>query len=339
MTSRRRSRWAIAAALAVLALGLSGGCLVPGCAREHPSVSGGTEVHLTGEWVATVGSATVSGRMVEAIMAAQGGDPNQALDAALHDTLLALETRERLGPAGVVHAAERAVLVRALLEDIWDRSRVRVPTAEESSLTAKTLWFELDRPPAVETRHAVVRVKQAERFPEAKRVADRLAVAVRGVTDPEEFKRRAMKVRPAGFELRVEDVPALTREGWLAKAGAPPQRHFSLPYAEAAHTLQEVGQQSALVRTEFGYHVLLLTRRHAEHRAPERVRRQRIREELQLKWAREERDAMLARLANPPLGPRPASSATPNPQGTPWAIHPAAYENIRALYQEWGPTE
>ncbi len=214
---------------------------------------------------AEVGTETVSTNLVEAIASGQGVAPKVARDRAVSDAVFAAYARDRLGGSGLVESAERSALARALLESLRREAEAKgPPTDREVEAVTSERWQELARPPLSRTIHAVVVVKTPSDDAKGRRVAERVAAAVKGVTEAKEFERLAKQVDAEGLELRVEQLLPVAADGRVADPAAQPgaePRRFDPVFARAAAAIPEVGEQSPIVRSEFGYHVILLSER------------------------------------------------------------------------------
>lgn len=240
--------------------------LVFGCSSGGPPPSVTTSSLPAGS-AARAGSELVSTATVARIAQRQGLAPRAAVDLALSDAIFAAAARSSL-PLGGLRSIERAAAARSLLEQLSrDTAQVGPPTPAELAELARERWLELDRPVAARTTHAVVRNEKPERDADALALAEKIAEAVRGARSGDELIRLAQAVPAAGFEVRAEGVPFVTLDGrdftpkevgFRAGRGG-----FDLDFARAAHALNNPGDQSPVVKTRFGYHVIRL-----EERAP-----------------------------------------------------------------------
>ena len=163
--------------------------------------------------------------------------------------------------------ARRRALARALLHDLKRQARAAGPPTEEelSDWTARR-WLELDRPEAARTVHAVVLVKKPQDKDPARALATVIAEATRGATDREEFLRRARAVPGGELKPVVQPLPAICRDGrgfrlesFSDRPG--PTRAFDKTFAAAANDIARVGEQSGVVESPFGFHVIYLVER------------------------------------------------------------------------------
>ena len=100
-------------------------------------------------------------------------------------------------------------------------------------------------------------------------------------------------------EVRVENLPPVGRDHRSVDPEAPPPPgsragEYVGDYVEAAFAIPRVGEKSPVVKTEFGYHVILATQLYPEKRVPLEERRSMLEPEIVVKRAAELRDAVLA---------------------------------------------
>lgn len=288
------------------------GCSAPGDAPA-PSLS---RVQLPAGEAARVGSEHVALLSVQRVADTQRVSLAVARDRATRDAVLALGARAAFEGGSIVQVAERAAFARALLELFKAEALARGPAtdAELSDLTALR-WQDFDRPETVRTTHAVARVDKPESEAAAKAVAQQLFEAVRGSQGSEEFMRRAQTVPHEGVEVRVERLPAITRDGRVYYPDNPPpdsgSQHFDEAFAAAVHQLT-AGQISEPLKTVFGYHVVFCEARLPPLRVPLEERRQLLAGEVIKGRAERAKQALLGELsrAKPILIARAAEDLT-----------------------------
>jgi hypothetical protein len=254
----------------------------PGC--SEPTQSGAAvSARLPDGVVAAVGDASISADTVKRIAQAQGVATREARELAIRDALFAAGARDALAGFGLVRSVERTVLARSLLEHLKREVRNQPVTDAEIAETTKRQWVSLDRPPSARTTHAVVRVSKPEQDEAAHRLADRIAAAVAGATEPEVFMQRARQVPAGKLVVTIERLPPVTADGRVVDFDAPPGAptgRFDLDFARAANGLREVGEHSPVVRSKFGFHVILLEERVPARHVPLPQRRKLLRDEI-----------------------------------------------------------
>jgi hypothetical protein len=250
---------------------------------------------------ARVGTEDVSVETVARIASVSGVSPEVARDRAVVDALFASSVRADPARAALVAVSERGVFARALLENLREKARVGGPASEaEVQSQTRERWLELDRPESVRVTHAVVLTKTAADDAPAKALAHELAEVVRGAETSAEFLRRANALPKKALELRAEVLPPVFPDGrtW-DPAPVPPQplsATLDPVFTRAAHALRQPGQQSPLVKTPFGYHVILLEERLPAVKLSFEERRERLTDVVVALRAKTELDALLASL-------------------------------------------
>jgi peptidyl-prolyl cis-trans isomerase C len=241
------------------------GALLACCAQPEQAPAPANESLPEGV-VARVGDEDISTELVSSIARAQATSPAQARDAAISDALWACYARERFAGTGRVPTAERSALARSMLEGLRKEVEDRgPPTDEEVEEVTALRWQDVARPALARVVHAVVLIKKPEDADKAKRVADRLADALRGVSDEDEFEKRARAVDAEGMEIKVERLLPVAPDGRMADPGHPGEtQRLEVSFAQAAHAIANVGDQSPVVRSSYGLHVILLVERLGE---------------------------------------------------------------------------
>jgi hypothetical protein len=284
----RRPRAAAASLLLALACGT----------RTEPSQP--TASTLPPGAVARVAGELVSGSSVERIAAAQGLALKEALARAISDAVLAASGRERLEP-GASSSIERAALARALLERLGaEAAAAGPPTEAEITDLLRERWTELDRPAAARTTHAVVINQDPKREADAKALAEALRAELAAATSAEDFMRRAKAVPGQGFDVKSEQLPAITADGRAFerhdKGYAEVPMSFDRDFARAALMLQRAGELSPVVKTRFGFHVIRLEERIAASALPKTDLLSKLAPEVQTRRAASARRALLEKL-------------------------------------------
>lgn len=206
----------------------------------------------------------VAAAAVDAIARERGTTREEALRLGTEDALLA----QQLGRRDPARASwlERVVLARQLLAAFADEARAGGPPtdAEVQAITDARFW-ELDRPRMVQVVHAVVLSSESREEPEARALAERIRSATSQASTPSEFLSAARGVDAGRFKVRAESLPPVTPDGRAVDPASPPPagpavQHFDGDFTAAAHRLTRPGEQSPVVRTPFGYHVLHLVK-------------------------------------------------------------------------------
>jgi hypothetical protein len=169
--------------------------------------------------------------------------------------------------------------------------------SEVNEVTAER-WLEFDRPPSVRTAHAVVLVKKTDEAAPARALAERLAAALRGITVGAEFLERARAFpAPPPLSITAEQLSPVTADGRMWEHGPRPQVVTLDPdYTRAAHALKHPGDQSPIVKSAFGYHVIFLEELVPEQRVPLEERRALLNDEIVTRRAKKLLEATLTRL-------------------------------------------
>jgi hypothetical protein len=250
--------------------------------------------------VARVGNTQISEATVERIALAQEVSPKKALDRALPDALFALEASLRL-PAGTRAALERAAFARALLESL-DRAAVDqgAPTDAEIQRITEERWVDLDRPVSVLVSHAVALFPKNGERGRALVVAKEIQRAVRDIRKVDEFLKAARAVPSGDIKVQAERLPYLTEDGRgissESEHARSPAGTFDAVFARAANALREPGDQSDLVETRFGFHIIFLQERWAARHVSLRDRRVALVPEVQTRRADSLRRDLAAQL-------------------------------------------
>ncbi len=254
---------------------------------------------LDADTIVLVGQRTLRRTQIEHLGVATVRDIGQFISDWSADALLAEAARAGLLESSRLYQVQRSVLARALLERTYERAKVAgAPSdSEVAELTAER-WFEVDRPEAAKTSHFVVQVTDGASSSAAQQLARRIADAVKGIVDPQAFVTAAKAVPSSGLRVTAESLPPMTADGRglvLDKDGMPVGEgsHFDTTFARAANTLQTPGSQSGLLRTVFGFHVILLEKKTAAYQMPLEDRRQRFAQEVFQRRARKESDRVV----------------------------------------------
>lgn len=281
----------------VLLLGVCGSCSE---GAQQPAQS----ANLPSGVVARVGNLDVPDTSVARIAATQKVSARVACERAIADALFASWLSADIGSRPVVAVAERAAHARVLVETMEQRAaRAGPPRDDEIERLTRERWLDLDRPEAVRVVHFVVRVMKPEQEERARQLAATLAKEQREVSDPQQFLRqisaRSATLKAEGMELRAERLPYVTADGRTFEMDAPvPQEgpRFDETFSKSAHALRAPGEQSGVVKTPFGYHVLLLEERLPEQRTSPEERRTLLHREVLARRAQQEIRELVAEL-------------------------------------------
>jgi hypothetical protein len=290
----RRGRGLGARATLALVLAASSSCAQRGTPElEHGTLPPGVAAVVGDERVAT---ATVA-RIAQAAAISLQEARRRAIDDALYASFVRADPESRAR----VNVAERGALAREVLEGLRDRAHALGPPTDDevSALTAER-WPELDRPASVRTTHAIVLVRKPSEDAPAHALAAALATALAATHGTDEFLERARAFPHSGLEIRAERLPPVTTDGrlWDPDEASPQPLDGSLDadFTRAANTLGAPGDQSGVVKSAFGYHVIRLEQRYPELRIPFERRRELLADEIYMRRAKRELDALSERL-------------------------------------------
>ncbi|HEX4474946.1 MAG TPA: peptidylprolyl isomerase [Polyangiaceae bacterium] len=249
------------------------------------SPSGATHAPLPAGIAAIVGTDSITAATVTGIANAQGISFDQARARAVQDALFAAEATSRYG-SFAARAAKRQADARAILDSFTvAASAAGAPTDAEVATATERRFWELDQPLLLRTTHACALVKKPEDDARARALAAKIALAVASATDAAAFHAAASAVPTGGLDVRVEDLMPVARDGRAVDPATPPPpgsrvARYAGDYVKAAFAVGAVGQESPVVRTDFGYHVILVTAIIPEHRVPLEERRKMLAPEI-----------------------------------------------------------
>jgi hypothetical protein len=202
----------------------------------------------------------VDAKALAAIASERGVTPEQALSLGAEDALIAQHLRD--GQPELARWIERVVLARQLLAALGEEAKAGGPPTEaEVNAISEARFWELARPRMVQVVHAVV--LSQEENPAARALAERIGSATSQVKTAADFQAAAQAVPADGLSVKVESLPPLALDGRAVDPSFPPPagpavQHMNGDFAAAAQRLARPGDQSPVVRTPFGYHVLYL---------------------------------------------------------------------------------
>lgn len=246
-------------------LAVTAGLLIAaGCGGKEPPPPP-AKAALPAGVLARVGQELVGSDTVGRLFEARGVTAEAAANLAVSDALWAEGARALL-PAGTSRAVERTALARSMLEELSRAAQAEGPPSDaEVATIVKDRWLELARPEAVRTSHVVVLNDKPERDAAARAVADKLATALKDAKGAEDLLRIGKAFPGEGFEIRAEALGFVTTDGrTFHKEGNAYEvlaGQFDPEFTRAAHALTTRGQQSPVIKSQFGYHVILLEER------------------------------------------------------------------------------
>ena len=277
---------------AFVCLGLAAGC---GNDEPEPGAPAPLAEDLPAGVAARVGEIDIPTASIQRVARAQGVSLTKARERLVRDALFAARAESALS-ASELASVERSALARALLEKLDREAReVGEPSAEELQRIVDARWLELDRPAAARTSHAVVVVREPEQKAAARKLAERIASAVEGIDNAESFRKQASEVPAGSLSVRVEQLPPVAGDGRivpLREISGDPGR-LDPVFAAAANAIPEVGGQSPVIETRFGFHVILLEEKLPEKRMPLEERPNRLRDAVVAERARESQTRLL----------------------------------------------
>jgi hypothetical protein len=183
-----------------------------------------------------------------------------------------------------------------------DATALGAPTDEEVRALTAERWPELDRPVSVRTTHAVVLLENAAEDGAARALAATLAAALRGATSADDFIARARNIKdPTGsLQVRAEELPPVTPDGRLWDPSERPPKPLAgsldVDFTRAAHSLRNAGDQTGIVKSAFGYHVVFLAERYPALDVPFEQRRRDLAHDIFARRAKRAFEALLSRL-------------------------------------------
>lgn len=229
-------------ALFVLAVGTSG------CALDRSAApSFEPQEHEVANVVARVGDQTLGASEVAARMAADGVDARTALEALVDEVLLVNEARRR--DITLDREGERAVermMVRAMLHDFEaELTPESVPDAEVRA-DFEAQRENLQIPERRRSWHILVR----DSTDAGRKLARSIQSEVLEAEDPRTvFERYAAGASlDTTLEVTAEELPPISRKAPL-----------ETPYKDALFAARTTGPLDQLVKTKYGWHVIVLT--------------------------------------------------------------------------------
>jgi hypothetical protein len=221
------------------------GCVLAtvACRNVHPPPVAKATL---GGAIAQVGGLPIDSTLVAAVARDRGLPAPDALDALVEDALLAQGARER-------HLDERPDTRRALQASL----AARLVTAMETEARERGPASAAERS-ALEVVHAVVIRKPGVPWEVTIGLAKALEAAVQGAPSTETFEERAQKLPHPGLRVAVERIGPFGADGRLPDGTA-----LDRAFVAAAFALERPGDESPIVATRFGWHVIRLIARSA----------------------------------------------------------------------------
>ncbi|MFO0617529.1 MAG: peptidylprolyl isomerase [Polyangiaceae bacterium] len=238
-----------------------------------------------GAVVARVGGVEITADAVRAIMDAQHVDARAACDLAIRDAVFARAAVEDRLDARVTKEVDHA-LVRGLADKDREAALAEGPIRDdELQPFVETRYLEVARPAAWDTLHVLVQlgpdapeddVKRAEGVAAAIReVVVPLAEGIRGTPpsvsmDPVfgRIQGAVKSVDARGFSVLPQPVPPVGADGKTVVPNFAERSDLDPAYVAAAKRLESRGDVSPVVRSGFGWHVIVLLDRLAPRFLP-----------------------------------------------------------------------
>jgi hypothetical protein len=270
-----------------------------GCDRDpmKPSVASGAA--LEPGVIATVADNRIFAGTLDRVLERANREPRPVLHKLIELKMLAHFAEHGGLEVGRLHATTRAVLARALLERIEAATRMpELPSDEELSAATERRWIDVDRPEAREVCHAVVSSKALDTAA-GEALGRQLADALRPYRECKSFIEAAQKVPVAGTKIIAEPLPPVTPDGRTlvlnesrvpVDEGTPLDKEFT----RAVFAIKATGEQSPLVRTPFGWHVILFSSRVEPKHVPKEERRRMFVSDVLQARARREADRLIS---------------------------------------------
>jgi peptidyl-prolyl cis-trans isomerase C len=231
----------------------------------------------TGTVVARVDGTPITGEAVLAIARAKHVSLKEARDLAIRDALFAKEAIAKNLDIGVTRDLDVA-LAQGLVRTFRTDAMAQGPISDDEVVPfAVKNFFFVARPESWATIHALVPLKTDASQADIDR-AHSVAVAIRDVERPigasikgtfpmsnvdaitAAFDDAANSVDKQGYKLEIEPLPPIAKDGATVFLDHrdPLQGPFDPEFVKGATALAERGDISDPVRSQFGWHVILL---------------------------------------------------------------------------------
>lgn len=217
--------------------------------------------------VARVGNVDIPASLVKDVAQARKISPREATTLLVEDTLLAQAAHDQKLDADLRVAAKvRAAKARASLNQLLSQQPSGPATDEQTAEMTRELWAQVDREEARRVAHAVVLASRFSKQPsppdspednERRRMlAEKIRDAVAHASSPAEFGTLAEAVPHDDLQVKVEALPPMVADGRGFDGNS-----FAPAFAQGAFAVPEGEQVSAVVPSDFGWHVIYVIER------------------------------------------------------------------------------
>ena len=258
--------------------------------------------------VADVGGQLVRAEWVAAVASRQGVTLARARDAAVYDALFAAAADGALGERARLDA-ERRALARVMLRSIHEQTAQAPISDEELKAATAARWLSVARPVGYRTVHALARVKPEDdeaAHRAARALAERMRQAVLPISsaaaatppphyDPQRmfenihvaaidplanrFIEAAKKVPAEAKRVLMQPLQVVAADGRVLDTTSTGGK-YDREFVAAIVTLGHRGELTDVVKTKFGYHVIMLLEVTPARQLGREARLKELREEL-----------------------------------------------------------
>lgn len=232
----------------VIAIVILGAAPLAGCERDSAeSPTEQRDTRIVADVVAHVGGRSIGAAEVEARMLAEGLSADAALQQLIDEELLVQEA-ERLGFTED-RASKRTIersMVRAMLHDL---EKENTPESISKEEVREDFALHADKFQVLERRrswHILVR----EPSDEGGVLAESILREIHRADDPRIVYQRYAEGAPngTGLDAEAEELPAITMNASIEK-----------PYKDALFDAKSEGPLKKVVKTSYGWHVIVVT--------------------------------------------------------------------------------
>jgi hypothetical protein len=208
---------------------------------------------LAANIVLKIDGVEVSAEYLAAVQRAQAINVETAQARVVDDVYAALRVSQ--SAPQVQMYARRTVLARALLDAIRHESeQVGDASEEELQVATERYWRDVARPLMQRVTHAVIEVKEQCDNATARRTAEEILRKLPDRVEEVAFRKLVTDTVSSTCPPKVEELEPVAADGrTLGETRYVPE------FVRAVHELKVVGEHSAVVQTQFGFHVMLLT--------------------------------------------------------------------------------